>query len=182
MVLGRPTFTLKDMSTPYRLLALALLSGSLAGALPIAQLPLSADVPDKMLSLTPQGIAQIYPQNNRPAAVFLSADKKVSISLEQRRTPLKPQDIGVLVGQYPAVIKAQVPGLSSLVSRQLTINGVPWAQFVYTLPVKGGERRRETLLGSADGKLLMVNVDSTVNDYNKNQVDVRGFINSLQVQ
>lgn len=165
-----------------RLLALLVVAAPSAHALQIAKLPLSADVPAKMLSLTPEAIAKIYPQSARPEAVYLTADKKVALSFEQRRTPLKPNEISALVGQYPAVIKSQVPGLGSLVSKQLTIGGTPWAQFVYTLPSKAGERRRETLLGSVGGKLLMLNIDSTVSDYSKNQVDVRSFVNSLQVQ
>ncbi len=161
----------------------ALLLGSVqALTFKIGNLPLSADMGDKMLSLSPEAIAKIYPQNNRPEAVYLTPDKKVSLAFDQRRTALKPNEIGGLVAQYPAIIKAQVPNLKSLVSKQVTIGGAPWAQFVYTLPSSAGERRRETLLSSADGKLLMLNIDSTTADYNKNQVQVRSFINSLKAE
>lgn len=182
MVRPPPHFTLGDMNKLKPVLGLMLLGCVSAQALQVGTLPLVADTPGKLLSLSPEAIAQIYPQNNRPEAVYLTADKKVSLAFEQRSAPLKPGEISGLVGQYPAIIKSQVPGLKSLVSKQLTIGGTPWAQFVYTLPGKDGERRRETLLGSVGGKLLMLNVDSTTADYSKNQVEVRSFINSLHMQ
>ncbi|WP_420596279.1 hypothetical protein [Deinococcus sp.] len=147
----------------------------------LQNLPLSVETNDKMLTLTPIAIEKIYPAQSRPEAVFLTGDKKVTMGFEWRQTLLKPTEVSGLVGQFPAVIKAQVPGLKSLTPKLLTIQGTPWAQFIYTLSGKSGDLRREMLITSAQGRMLILNVDSSVKDYSTNDVMVRTFVNGVKV-
>lgn len=147
----------------------------------LINLPLSVETSDTLLTLTPAAIQKIYPSQSRPEAVFLTNDKKVSMGFEWRQASLKPNEVSSLVSQFPAVIKAQVPGLKTLSPKMLTIQGIPWAQFVYTLPGKNGDLRREMLVTSAKGRMLILNIDSSVKDYSSNNSAVRTFVNGIKV-
>lgn len=160
-----------------------LLATSLAQAATakLPNLPLSVETSDTLLTLTPAAIQKIYPAQSRPEAVFLTNDKKVTMGFEWRQTSLNPSEVSGLVSQFPAVIKAQVPGLKTLSPKLLTIQGIPWAQFVYTLTGKNGDLRREMLVTSANGRMLILNVDSSMKDYSANDIAVRTFVNGIKV-
>ena len=147
----------------------------------LPNLPLSVETSDTLLKLTPEAIQKIYPAQSRPEAVFLTGDRKVTMGFEWRQTALKPAEVSGLVGQFPAVIKAQVAGLKTLTPKLLTIQGTPWAQFVYTLAGKSGDLRREMLITSVQGRMLILNVDSSLKDYSANDVAVRTFVNGVKV-
>ncbi len=147
----------------------------------LPNLPLSVETSDTLLTLTSTAIQKIYPAQSRPEAVFLTNDKKVTMGFEWRQTALKPGEVGGLVSQFPAVIKAQVAGLKTLTPKLLTIQGTPWAQFIYTLAGKNGDLRREMLVTSAQGRMLILNVDSSMKDYAANDLAVRTFVNGVKV-
>ena len=148
---------------------------------PLQNLPLSVETSDTLLTLTPAAIQKIYPAQSRPEAVFLTGDKKVTMGFEWRQASLKPAEVSGLVGQFPAVIKSQVPGLKTLTPKLVTIQGTPWAQFIYTLSGKNGDLRREMLITSAQGRMLILNVDSSMKDYTTNDQAVRTFVNGVKL-
>ncbi len=147
----------------------------------LSNLPLSVETSDTLLTLTPAAIQKIYPSQSRPEAVFLTNDKKVTMGFEWRQAALKPGEVSGLVSQFPAVIKSQVAGLKTLTPKLLTIQGTPWAQFIYTLAGKNGDLRREMLVTSAQGRMLILNVDSSVKDYSTNDIAVRTFVNGIKL-
>lgn len=177
------------MSTP-RLPALglsALLAASLLSAPAFATptklgtLPVTLEPGSKLFVLSDAGIQKAFPSGNRPDAVFVSKDSKVSLSFEWRTTKLAATDLNTMLTQFPAVIRAQVPGIKSLKQQTVTLNGDQWADFVFVAPGKAGDVRRELLITSAQGRMLVLTISSTLADYGKNEADVQALTNSLKI-
>jgi hypothetical protein len=62
------------------------------------------------------------------------------------------------------------------------IGGTSWAQFVFTTPGKGGDDlRRELLMTSAQGRILVVTIAGNVKDYSRNEAVIRSLTNSVRV-
>ncbi|ASN80827.1 MULTISPECIES: hypothetical protein [Deinococcus] len=165
------------------LLAGALLTG-LAGAVPVklGTLPLSLEPNAKLLTLNQAGIAQAYPSAaGRPDAVFLTEDRKVTMSFEWRQGKLSGADVTKLVSQFPSVIRSQVPNLKSLKSGTLESGGSTWAQFVFTTPGKTDDLRREMLVTSLQGRMFVITVAGTVKDYSRNEAVVQSLLRSIKL-
>ncbi|MFC4452866.1 hypothetical protein [Deinococcus sonorensis] len=157
------------------------MSSVLAAPAKLGNLPLTVEPNAQLLVLNEAGIQKAFPSGHRPDAVFLSNDRKVSVAFEWRDTPLSPGDVQPLVTQFPAVIRAQVPGIKSLKEQLLTYNGNSWAQFVFVASGKNGDVRREMLITSAQNRMLVVTVSSTVADYTKNATPINALTGSLRL-
>ena len=164
------------------LLALLAAGTALAAPVKLGNLPVSVEPNSKLLTLTPAGIRSAFPSaSGRPGAVFMTEDRKVSVALEWRTGKLAPNEVERLVTQFPAVIRAQVPGVKALKAELLPLSGRNWAQFVFTTPGQGDDLRRELLMTSAGGRILVVTVAGNVRDYSRNEATVRGFLSGLRV-
>lgn len=170
------------------LLTLTLLAsaslGSLAAAVPVklGNLPLSLEPNAKLFTLSDAGIRQAFPSAaGRPDAVFLTEDRKVSVAFEWRTSKLAVNEIDKLVAQFPAVIRTQVPNIKSLKASTLQLGGTPWAQFVFTTPSSGDDLRRELLVTSLDGRMLVVTIAGNLKDYSRNESVVRNLANSVRL-
>ncbi|ADV67243.1 hypothetical protein [Deinococcus maricopensis] len=160
----------------------ALLTAGAAHAERVAlpNLPVSVDAPS-LLELNAGGISKLFPGVNRPEAVLLTGDQRVVMSFEWRPTSLRTTEVGTLVQQFPAVLRKQVPNLKSLTQGALQLNGTQWAQFVITAPGKTGDVRREMLVTSAGGRMLILTISGLATDYTKNLGTILAFRNSLKV-
>ena len=146
-------------------------------------LPVSIQKDNRFLILSEAGIARAF-QNaaTRPDAVFVTRDRKVTISLEYRSSTLRPNEITSLLTQYPTVLRRQLPGIKTLNADIVRAGGNQWAQFVMTLPGKNGtERRLEQLMTSVGNRPMVVTIDSSNDGYKANEVAVRNLVNSIQV-
>ena len=148
----------------------------------LPNLPLSIAPSDALLKLSDEGILKAFPSGNRPEAVLLSSDSKVTMSFEWRDTKLAPADVATMLTRFPAIIKSQVPGIKSLKQQMLPLNGTNWADFVFVAPGRSGDVRREMLITSAQGRMLVLTISSNLLDYTaKNEAAVRTLTNSLRV-
>lgn len=162
---------------------LGLLVAGLAAAAPVklGSLPVTVEPDAKLLTLTPEGIKRVFPSaTGRPDAVFMTGDRKVSVAFEWRKSKLAPGELTTLVNQFPAVIRAQVPGVKALKTESIQIGGKPWAQFIFTTPGKGDDLRRELLMTSAGGRLLVVTIAGNVKDYSRNEAQLRSFLGNIR--
>ncbi|GBF04246.1 hypothetical protein DAERI_010418 [Deinococcus aerius] len=167
----------------FTLLAAGLLSGAaLAAPIKLQTIPVTLEPSARLLTLNDAGIAKAFPSAaGRPDAVFLTEDRKVSVAFEWRDARLTPAQVPDLVTQFPAVIRAQVPNIKTLRASTVQIGGQPWAQFVFTTPGQGDDLRRELLMTSAQGRLLVVTIAGNVKDYSRNETLIRGLTNSVRV-
>lgn len=177
-------FPLSPFRPSLRPLALAapLLLG-LAAAAPVrlGTLPVTVEPDAKLLSLTPAGIRSAFPSaSGRPDAVFLTEDRKVSVAFEWRSGKLAPNEIDKLVAQFPAVIRAQVPGVKALKADLTQVGGKPWAQFIFTTPGQGDDLRRELMMTSVGGRILVLTIAGNVKDYSRHEGLIRGFVGSVR--
>ncbi|WP_034383781.1 hypothetical protein [Deinococcus sp. YIM 77859] len=165
------------------LTAAAVLSGSaLAAPVKLGTLPVTVEPSTRLLMLNAEGIARAFPSAaGRPDAVFLTEDRKVSVAFEWREGRLTPAQVPDLVAQFPAVLRAQVPNIKTLKANLLEIGGTPWAQFVFTTPGQGDDLRRELLMTSAGGRILVVTVAGNVKDYSRNEAVIRTLINNVRL-
>lgn len=171
-----------------RALALFLAAGPLligaAHAAPIKLngLPVTVEPNAKLLTLPPESIAKAFPSAaGRPDAVFVTEDRKVTISFEWRQGKLAPNEIEKLAAQFPAVIRAQVPNLKTLKSGVVQQGGTSWAQFVFTTPGRGDDMRRELLVTSLSGRMLVLTVAGNVKDYSRNEAVVRNLAGTVRL-
>lgn len=165
------------------LVAAAALGGpAFATPVKLQTLPVSVEPNTRLLTLTAEGIAKAFPSAaGRPDAVFLTEDRRVSVAFEWREGRLSPAQVPDLVTQFPAVIRAGVPGLKTLRSGVVQIGGTPWAQFVFTTPGKGDDLRRELLMTSAGGRVLVMTIAGNVKDYSRNEALIRSLTGSVRV-
>ncbi|SMB93831.1 hypothetical protein [Deinococcus hopiensis] len=160
----------------------ALLSSAVAAPVKLGSLPVTLEPNAKLLTLNEAGIVKAFPSvAGRPEFVFLTEDRKVSVAFEWRQGKLTPNQVPDLVAQFPAVIRAQVPNVKSLKANVLQIGGTPWAQFVFTTPTQGDELRRELLMTSAEGRILVVTIAGNVKDYSRNEAVLRTLTGSVRV-
>lgn len=164
-------------------LAAAVLSGAaLAVPVKLPTIPVILEPNARLLTLTDAGITKAFPSAaGRPDAVFLTEDRKVTVAFEWREGKLAPTQVGDLVAQFPAVIRAQVPNIKTLKASVVQIGNTPWAQFVFTTPGQGDDLRRELLMTSALGRILVVTIAGNVKDYSRNETLIRTFADSLRV-
>ncbi|WP_261664062.1 hypothetical protein [Deinococcus sp. Marseille-Q6407] len=145
-------------------------------------LPVSIQKDNRFLILSNAGIARAFPNAaTRPDAVFMTRDRKVSVSLEYRSSTLRPNEVTALLTQYPPVLRRQLPGIKSLNADIVRSGGNQWAQFVMTLPGQNGDRRLEQRLTSVQGRPLVVTIDGSAAGYKANETAVRNLVNSIQV-
>ena len=164
-------------------LAAALTLGA-ASAVPVklGNVPVTVEPNAKLLTLSAAGIRTAFPSAaGRPDAVFMTEDRKVSVAFEWRASKLNKTEVGTLVEQFPSVIRAQVPNVKTLKANLLQVSGTPWAQFIFTTPSQGDELRRELLVTSAGGRMLVVTIAGNMKDYAKNEAVVRTLTNSVRV-
>lgn len=171
-----------------RAFSLALVVGPLllgaAAAVPVKlnALPVTVEPDARLFTLTPQGIAKVYPNaTGRPDAVFLTEDRKVTVSFEWRQGKLAANEVSKLIEQFPAVIRAQVPNLKTLKSSLVQQGGTNWAQFVFTTPGRGDDMRRELLVTSLEGRMLVLTVAGNVKDYSRNEAVVRNLTSNVRL-
>lgn len=145
-------------------------------------LPISIDRDERFLILSDKGIATAFPNPaTRPSAVFMTKDHQVSVSLEYRNSTLTPKQLPTLLAQYPAVLRKNLPNISSLNADMVRIGGNQWAQFVATIPTQNGERRLEQLMTSVNNRPVVVTVDGSAAGYKTNEIAVRNLINSMLI-
>ncbi len=147
----------------------------------LPNLPLSITPNAELLSLSDEGILKAFPSGHRPEAVLLSGDAKVTISFDWRDTKLSSADVPVMLTRFPAVIKAQVPGIKSIKQQIMTLNGTNWADFIFVAPGKSGDVRREMMITSAQGRMLVLTISSNLADYPKNEAAVRALTSSIRL-
>ena len=147
-----------------------------------AGLPISIQKDDRFLLLSGAGLARAFPNAaTRPDVVFVTQDRKVTISLEYRTTSLRAGEITTLLTQYPTVLRRQLPTISTLNTDIVRAGGNQWAQFVMTLPTQNGERRLEQLITSVNNRPMVVTIAGMTDGYKANETAVRNLINSIQV-
>ena len=167
-----------------RTLSVLLFSVGMAGAIPVklGNIPVTVESSPKLFTLTEAGIRNAFPSAaGRPDAVFLTEDRKVSVAFEWREGKLAPNEVDKLSTQFPAVIKAQIPSLKTLKSGVVQLGGKPWAQFVFTTPGQGDDLRRELLMTSVGGRVLVMTIAANLKDYARNEATVRGLTSSVRV-
>jgi hypothetical protein len=166
-------------------LALALLIPAvLAVPAKLGNLPVSFEPSTKLMVLNDAGIQKVFPSGNRPDAVLLSGDSKVSMAFEWRDAKLATGDVNTMLAQFPAVIRSQVPGIKTLKQQMVNMNGNSWADFVFVTAGKtaaSGDVRREMLITSAQGRMLVLTISSNVADYAKNEADVKAVTSSIRL-
>ncbi len=168
------------LQTMIGLAALAL--GGLAAAerVPVPGVPVTVDLPSTARQLNSAQIERAFPGQGAPQAVFTTDDQKVVMSFEWRASHLLPSELTQLDADFSKVIQAKNP--KSFTHRLISINGSPWAQFVFVTPGRAGDVRNEMLITSAAGRTLVVNINATVNDYTKNQKLAQAIANSIRLQ
>ena len=157
----------------------ALLTVGFAAPTKLTNLPLSLDPGAKLFVMSDAYLLKKFPTGSCPDLLFKTSDDKVSIAFEWRGTKLTPADVNTMLTQFPAVIMAQVPGIKTLNKQMLKLNGNDWADFVFVAPNKLGDVRRELLITSAQGRMLIVTVSSNLADYGKNEADVKALTGSM---
>ncbi|PTA69306.1 hypothetical protein [Deinococcus arcticus] len=165
-------------------LTAALGAATLASAVPVklGNVPVTVEPNAKLLTLSAAGIRTAFPSAaGRPDAVFMTEDRKVSVAFEWRASKLAQNEVAKLVEQFPGVIRAQVPNIRSLKANLVQVGGAPWAQFVFTTPGQGDELRRELMVTSAGGRMLVITIAGNLKDYSKNEAVVRTLANSVRV-
>ena len=85
------------------------------------------------------------------------------------------------MAQFPAVIRAQVPNVKTLKSSLVQVGGSPWAQFVFTTPGQDDDLRRELMVTSAGGRMLVLTIAGKVKDYSRNEAVIRNLTNSVRL-
>lgn len=159
-----------------------LLGSALAAPIRLPNLPLSVEPGERLRLLSDAGIQKAFPDSHRPEAMFLSSDGKVSLSFEWRQAKLGAADLNTMLTRFPAVIRAQVPGIRSLKQSLITVNGHSWADFTFVAPGKAGDVRRELLITNLQGRMLVLTVSSSLADYGRNEAAVRTLTASLRPQ
>ncbi|MFC6591307.1 hypothetical protein ACFP81_04260 [Deinococcus lacus] len=166
-----------------RALTLTLFALGAASAAPanVGSLPVTVEPGTQLRVLSAAGLAQAFPNAAaRPAALYMTPDRKVSVSFQWRQSSLAPNEVKLLLTQYPAAIRKQVPNVTRLSPDLVKIGGQQWAQFIFTTPGQGGERRHELLMTSLQNRPLVITVDSSVADYSANEAAVRNLVNSVR--
>ena len=179
--LAAPGFSAPSLLLSAVLLASASVTVVSAAPIRLGNLPLSVEPGEKLLLLTDAAIQRTFGAGNRPDAVFFSSDKKVSMAFEWRDIKLASGDVNTMLDKFPAVIRSQVPGVKTMKQQLLSLNGNNWADFVFVAPGKTGDVRREMLITSAQGRMLVLTISSNVADYSKNETDVKAMIDSIRL-
>lgn len=185
MTLSFPRPRLRPAARLLVSLTLALLvPAALAAPVRLPNLPVSFEPSTKLMVLNDAGIQKIFPSGNRPDAVMLSADNKISLAFEWRDAKLPASDVNTMLTQFPAVLRSQVPGIKTLKQQLVNLNGASWADFVFVTGGKtaaAGDVRREMLITSAQGRMLVLTISSNLADYSRHEADVRALTGSLRL-
>lgn len=153
-----------------------------ANPIQVGDLPVIAESSPKLLVLTDAGIRKAFPSAaGRPDAVFLTDDRKVSVAFEWREGKLAPNEVEKLATLYPPIIRAQVKNLKLLKTNMVKLNGTNWAQFVFTTPGTSDDLRRELLMTSVGGRVLVVTIAANSKDYARNEALLKTFTDSVKI-
>lgn len=181
MCATRPPSRMQFMKTS-NMLALAGLVALGVAAAEVVTVPgigITFEAPKTLRALSAPQIKTTFQGQGAPQSVFLTDDQKVVMSFEWRGAALKRDELIALDSQFAKVIQSKSP--KSFTHGLRMINGTQWAQFVFVVPGKAGDVRNEMLVTSYKGRMLVVNLNSTVADYTRNQTTALNMTNSLSL-
>lgn len=163
-------------------MALVALGSAAAQQVDVPGVPVSFSAPAGLRALSQEQLRTVYQNRNVPAAVYTTEDRRVTVVFEYRNVPLRPAEVPALVSSFGSVIRSSMRGVLRLNQELLNIQGNPWAQFVFTTPGQDGENRQEMLVTSANGRMLVVSIASSLRDYQRNEATVLGLTRSMRIQ
>ena len=151
----------------WMLMGVLLLSTTALGleAVPLLDGQLSFDTPLGFRAWTVEEIAQKYPNARPPQHVYANERGTVSIALTHSETAVAPAQLSRLQLAMEQLLPRTIPGLEWIAREMLEINGQPWVHFELTSFAVDTDIHNHMYLTSLDGRMLGVNMNSTVSEY-----------------
>lgn len=142
---------------------------------------LTMNIPAGLTLLTPEVLQTKFPGPNAPKMAYGNDDATVTVALNMR-------DLDVPEAELPefkdfmktSLVKAR-PGLQFEKEEIITIGGRKWVHFIFTSTAPDATIRNEMLMGSKDGKLFMINLNATTEQYSNFAKGFTALKNSLKL-
>jgi len=126
---------------------------------------LSFSVPSGFRALTDQEITLKYPSARPPQYVYANDGGGVSIAVTFSETVVSLEQLTELKLVLEQTLPRMVPGLQWLVREEAEINGRPWVHFELTSSAIDTDIHNHMYMTSFDGRMLGINMNSTVGEY-----------------
>ena len=126
---------------------------------------LSFEVPAGFRALTADEIAFKYPKANPPQYVYADPRAAVSIAVTFSQNAVTLDRLPDLKSAMEQMLPRLVPGLEWITRETVRINGRPWIHFELFSFAIDTEIHNHMYLTAFDGKMLGINMNSTVDAY-----------------
>lgn len=140
---------------------------------------LELQLPPDFYKMSKEEIANKFPPVRPPQAAFANNRRvTVTVAINHTQSKLSPAQLG----EFGAFMKKTVGAMGELEKDEtVTINGNSWYRLVLKTEAADQPIRNEMLMTSADGRALLINLNSTVKDYPAYQKQLDAIRNSLKI-
>jgi hypothetical protein len=131
----------------------------------LAEGRLSFEVPDGFRPLTAEEIALKYPNGNPPGYAYANERADVSIAVQFSAAGVAPSELPRLQASMEQTLPRVIPGLQWLTREIVEIDGRGWVHLELTSFAVDTDIHNHMYLTSFDGRMLGINMNSTVGAY-----------------
>ena len=122
-----------------------------------------------------------YPRANAPGQVYGNERRTVTIAVGMSGTALAADQLAEAHDALGEVMPQLMPGLEWLTREIVTINGRRWIHFAMVTPAVDTKIRNEMYMTSFRGKMLLVNLNATIGEYDAYKGALEEVRSSLRV-
>ena len=138
-------------------------------------------VPAAFTELTREEITAKFPRANAPGRVFGNPKRTVTVAGGPTPQPMRPDQLDEARTALEAQLPQLMPKMEWVAREILTINGTRWIHFGMITPAIDTKIRNDMLMTSVGGKVVALNLNSTVEEYPKDQQALDQIRGSLRV-
>lgn len=138
-------------------------------------------LPAGFTALTPREIALKFPGNNPPQHVYGNDPRSVSVAFTFPQAQLAPEQLPEFKDFMQTFLEQMVPGLKWITRDFVVINSVRWVRLELISRAVDTNIHNDIYFTSFDGKLLGLNLNSTVEKYDGVKAELLKFRNSISI-
>ncbi len=139
------------------------------------------DLPSGFTEMSLEEIQIKYPNGNPPMAAYANPKRSVSIAIVYSQTPLTVDGLDKFKSQMTEVLSRIIPGIEWKKNEIIEIKGKKWVHFEIMSNAIDTDIHNHMFMTDLNGKMLGVNLNATVAEYESMDKDFENVIKSLSV-
>lgn len=139
--------------------------------------------PAGFTAMTPEEIAFKFPRGaNKPQHVYANERRTVSVAITFSQAQISPAQLPELKNFLPKFLELAVPGIEWITQDFTIINKVRWIQLEFISSAIDTNIHNDAYFTSFDGKMLGFNFNSTVEQYDAVNAELRKSRDSIIIR